>query len=655
MTDSHSTIDLWRKEVLRPIAHFTADKTPATKEDIAALSLPITTNLALLSADVDQVKSYVFDSPRLPEIRGASLILEGLNTGFPNQGYNPTSNRLPANMREALRRHGLPDGYITDDEPGCIVYAGGGSLLALVPVRINGELVAKRVKAEIEALYPRETSGGATITCVYCQVRPAELFYGPDCETTWLPEFQARRERLGSDARRRLDAALGLAEGDALNLEHWGDHRNLAQMRKQLGYALQVAKQSGTAPPFRESLPFARRCQSCGLRPATLMYRDRYLCAVCDHRGQKGWQGKGDWVGKFEEFVDRTAELRRPYKGGESWPDSYGFPIDLEELGQTSARQGYVGLIYADGNWIADYLDHQRSLRDFHETSQSLEDVAREAVFRALAEHLRLDKVTPSEERRTHDESVLIHPFEILTIGGDDVMLLVPGSAAIGIAARICHIFTESFADEGVSMSAGVVIADDHNPVYVLQDLASQLLKSAKVAGRDCSRLDWLILTSPSMLDSDLKTVRRLPPYRVEVDDDTLSLTGRPYTLPQIIHLYDLLFKMDDADLARGPLFDLVDTLYEGRVAGTLRYLYQFGRATPRQREVWEALHAYWEFRPLDDPIPWIHASGEGEYDYWTMLLDLVELYDFVPGENERSRGWLPLLTWLEQHKGGQR
>lgn len=650
MTDSHSTIDLWWKEVLIPIARFAADELPATKEDIAALPLPDTTNLALLSADVDQVKSYVFDSPRLPEIRGASLILEELNTGERSSKYSP--DQLPTNMQEALHRHGLPDSYINDDPPGCIVYIGGGSLLALVPVTINGEPVAERVKAEIEMLYPRQTKGGATITCVYQQVRPAELFYGPDCERVWLPDIRALREQLRGDARRRLDAALGLAENDDLTLERWGEHRNLAQTRKQLGYALQATKQSGASPPFRESLPFTRRCQSCGLRPATLIHGDRYLCVICDQRGQVGGQGKGDWVRWFEEFVDRNTSLRNHYRGSKPWPGPRGFPIDLEELGRASTRQGYVGLIYADGNWIGDYLDHQRTLADFHEASQRLERVAREAVFRALAEHLHPKPVTPSEERRTRDESVLIHPFEILTIGGDDVMLLVPGNAALGIAARICQFFSNEFADERVSISAGIAIADDHNPVYVLQDLASQLLKSAKTAGRDQSRLDWLILTSPSMLDSDVKTVRRNSPYQVEVGSDVLRLTGRPYTLAQTIQLYDLLFRMKDVGVARGPLIALVDNLYDGRVAGTLRYLYQVARAPKRQRDVWNALHFRWKFRPPDDPAPWVHADGGNEYDYWTMLLDLAELYDFVPGESERC-GWSSLLAWLEQCKGG--
>jgi hypothetical protein len=130
----------WEQKVLIPILH---GEIPP-EEEIERLG-----GLALLSADTDKVKEYVFESAKLPEIRGASMILDELNWGErPN-----IQNGVAGNLAGIWQKYGLPD--------KARVYAGGGSLLALVPRGLADEL-----KDEIEALYPRETDV-ATITCVW--------------------------------------------------------------------------------------------------------------------------------------------------------------------------------------------------------------------------------------------------------------------------------------------------------------------------------------------------------------------------------------------------------------------------------------------------------------------------------------------------------
>src|SRR5205085_9900442 len=110
-------------------------------------------------------------------------------------------------------------------------------------------------------------------------------------------------------------------------------------------------------------------------------------------------------------------------------------------------------------------------------------------------------------------EKVLVHPFETLGIGGDDLILIVPAHVALPLACDIAGEVErgllesdpafEQPRDDGdgptynwaevqrcrgeapprqckVSLSAGVVIADSHTPIFYLEQLAGQLLKSAK-------------------------------------------------------------------------------------------------------------------------------------------------------------------------------
>ena len=85
--------------------------------------------LALVYGGATKIKGYVFEAPSLPEIRGASALLDRINT-----------IDLPRLWDGAgLRRDS-------------IVYASGGNLLAFAPAHHAAELAA-----EIERTYARET------------------------------------------------------------------------------------------------------------------------------------------------------------------------------------------------------------------------------------------------------------------------------------------------------------------------------------------------------------------------------------------------------------------------------------------------------------------------------------------------------------------
>ena len=95
----------------------------------------------LLCLDVDRIQSYVYESARLPEVRGASAQLKEIGAGLGAQA------EALAKARGLTYRH---------------CYAAGGSLLGSLR---GTEAAAQEVAAELCRRFPAET-GVATATAV---------------------------------------------------------------------------------------------------------------------------------------------------------------------------------------------------------------------------------------------------------------------------------------------------------------------------------------------------------------------------------------------------------------------------------------------------------------------------------------------------------
>lgn len=570
-------IEQWHQHVLKPLIE---GQTPT--DDVDALG-----GLALLAADTDRTQDYVFESTRLPEIRGASRQLDDLNKQI-------------ATM--------VGDHF----HPGCVIYAGGGSLLALVP-HVSDKL--DTLRAEIEARYPTET-GIATITADW---RPV------------TPEMVLR----------------GYPDGGFGGLARWA------------GTWLRRRKEDKPPGPFYEALPLAVRCRSCRTRPAHHQYSfpDWPLCTICYTK--RNYKGREEWFHTFQQFLAKhpdlpyaksAANLALPYLT--DWHDGTLRPIpqDLSELGQASrARSGYVGLIHLDGDGLGETFFKSKTARAFHEFSLQIEGTARDVVLRALATHLRPAEVRASQAREEAHvkpdpgKKVWIHPFEIITIGGDDVWLIVPGDRAIPIAAAISTAFTESELrrpEDGrpCTLSGGVVIADDHNPVRILQEVTKELARNAKRArkeaeagGADIGYIDFHIFKSADMLDRQVSKIRDLYPYTF----GGLQLLARPYPADTLANLWENLCRLraQKGGFPNSQMHLLAESLLRGRMESTLFYEYQRARdRDDRFVHLDDALRTA-QAQGVTHPTPWVDVKQETAHRYMhrTALWDIAELYDFVP------------------------
>jgi len=580
----------WRDHILRPLA-----KNRSPGPDVERMG-----GIALLSADTDRTQEYVFESSRLPEIRGSSLLLTRLN-----EGEAQVDNGMPRNIKGVFQKHGLPHNSISDDQPGCIVYAGGGSLLALVPREAVSDLVSG-----IERLFPRETDM-ATITCIWREVEADDI------------------------------------------ISHFDQLMTVQEM------ALKRTKGLKEYRPVVETLPFAQRCRSCGQRPATttlLIGGDAHvICAPCRRKHDYGtggnrWHWLGDEQKGFDAFLEGTGQKADFYASCDEEKLERATPNDLSDIGAAARgkKSGYIGFIYADGDEVGDYVQSQTTMQEYHNASDQLATITRESVFRALADSLTCRRITRKKaDKPDEEEKVGLVPFEIITIGGDDVLLIVPADAALEVARRMSQNFSEVIAgveredERALTMSVGVVIAQHHTPVSTLRDLAGQLLKhGSKVRRRQTkedgdpeSCVDFLVLKSQAMLGSTLGELRSEPPYLIKRAGEKLLLTHNPYTLSELEYLLNDLKDLRASGFPTSQLHLLASTLQKGRYAATLFYQYQIARlqkVNDEQAQILIDLGQRWSPTHSVDPVPWSRTHTRGA-KYQTALADLAELYDFAP------------------------
>lgn len=645
--------------------------------------------VALVYGGATKIKGYVFESPALPEIRGASALLEWVN-----------DHHLSAIWRETL-------GESLGES--CIIYAGGGSFLAFAPAARGAELAGR-----IEQAFTRQTLTANSVA-VAATFSLLELRYGRRPLDFWTKEFlncwrdpQLRAELEayyyaplpGSAAANLSDHDICAAVPDlALNRDECAAVRRFLN-RKQFGELVTILatmfnrrrdeRAYAGAPRYLSlypMLPWAERCGSSDARPAewrgavadeTRAYsepsaRKRYVGQLIkrDDDAQTRWYTSTfawrapdalrdrSWETRWEEFLDQKG-ADTPYRHAmDQWRDVTP-PRDLNEIGAASRPDRYIGVVYADGNNVGRLIATLSTPDDLRRASEHLSTAATDAVFAALAHCLQ-----PVEVRRKRQRAV-VHPFEILTIGGDDLLLIVPGSRAFDVALMIASAFERSLAQRlpapsgvyasnavhtrytratpvtqepytpSVGLSAGVVIAHESAPIFFLRDLVEELLKRAKKLARRYAAqgyyggaIDFMVLKSVTMVSDSVEAFRKAALH----DESDRRLTARPYTWHEVAGLLETVRALKRANFPRSQLYRLrrVMETTSGVIASTMEYLYTRARQTSLSDTLIEHIEQAW--RPpnatLRRPVtpPWLPLAHQA---YETIWSDLAEIYDMV-------------------------
>jgi hypothetical protein len=558
-----------------------AEETLRMEQELFGADKPI----CLLLGDTDAIKSYVYETSTLPEIRGASEILL----------------ELEAKVRELFTEK------IAEE---ALIYCGGGGFLAIVPA---GQ--AKGIKKEIEQLYLQKT-GVATITVVYSDpIGYADIGRG------LAPYDDAQIRALSGSG---VSADLLYSHFEAL-LKDRTKRKNFGELVSALTGRLQQEKRAKTTAPFLETLPIHRRCESCGKRAAEAHddVRDEWICAICSRKRRHGRSDRREFVKEFVRWVRDSKRVEIPEKK----PD--GKPRFSEDLDTLAGSDGRIALLYADGNNMGDLLQLMSSPASYRHFSRVLEDATRDALFSALW--------TVFGEERLKDREKLL-PFEIIALGGDDILVIVPARYGWALAVKVLEAFEhhpgiEKLQKElqervgsamrrpvSLSLSAGLAIADVKYPVSFLFSLAEGLLKEAKKLAREVhtSTLCHLWLRAPVISERAGALLSAL------YERQMMVLTARPYTAEQARKLAELARSLEG--LPKAQRHSLAEALEKG-VHVSLNYaLYQAARQKERGAQLREAFQELGNLLgPAKDGFWFWRQTDEG---WKTALLDALELIE---------------------------
>ena len=489
-------------------------------------------------------------------------------------------------LLDRLNREEMP--RLVDPSGNNTIYANGGSGLFIVPTE-QAQTLIQAVQKQYQSV-----TKAATITGVRLELPP-----GFDKESDLPPYWQ------------------------------------------KLGFKLRMAKDCNPVQADIISHPFLLPCQSCGIYYATDPYvesgeQTTLLCQSCYLKHREDHQIKDEIpevaTGEIKPNQNRLwhrliDDLKKQDNFFDRWfrkmGDSEIRPKDLDILGEQSSPSGYLGFIYADGDDMGRHLEQIPSLNKMEQFSKGVDQAIYGAVKRAILTHLK-----PAHEAQSL-------PFDILLLGGDDLIMVTTAQTAIETALTVLKQFpdlTKQNCGQSLSLSVAVVLAHVKFPISLLQELAQSTLKFAKSErakrGLNEGILNFLIVSSANHLDFKAH-------YKATLTKEDLSRgeityrTMRPYAASDMDKLIKTRHAL--AGASRSKLAQLRTAIFKSRCHAQLDGLVAWTRwrnQTHRDK-IWELLQ---DFNQQRKPLlfPWVQKEQDSQNTYVTPLLDLIELFDFI-------------------------
>lgn len=639
--------------------------------------------IGLVLGGATKIKGYFLESAKLPEIRGASALLDRINLEDVPALFG---REIQDKQRyESIRKDFCERTGHALAAPECIIYAAGGNTLAFAPTSI-----VHQIADEIERIYTKETLVANSVA-VGDAFDLLEVQYGLNPTQFWIGDFQKACEK--PETAKIMHTYYGSTDDHFLKRKCFGELTSKlagAQLSRREGNPTPDRKTKRDLPTQVEIGPYHVRCESCERRPA-VVNEVKVLCEACTRKYVTGRASKKqlkrneldhytnpikwlpankdengeylltDWISLYNKYVSQDYEQQ---------PDG---PNDLNDIAQASnPDKNYIAFIYADGNNMGGYLENIETPAQYRQFSERVFVAMQTAAFKALA------KLEPLWIRDDNDRYVF--PFEIISIGGDDLLIIVPGSKVFEIVQAIGENFDSEFnsydsyaklkekdnlpksqrykSGEWVdaqkrqpvfSMSLGFVIAEGHTPVGFLEYLAGSLLKSAKTRAKTLIKdaggyrggtVDFLVLKSISMITSNLSDFRKNF-YRTDTKN---SLTMRPFTLHELSGFIKTIKAFKEGKFPQSQLYQLRESLKLGRQTSTLDYLYFRSRLGSNEGKLLQnQIEGYWQSVSdnNNNPGPWyamLQERNKKKKDYETLLFDLIEAYDFIPDPEKQNK-----------------
>lgn len=487
------------------------------------------------------------------------------------------------------------------------IYAHGGSALFVVE-----ESQAEQLGRAVQRLYHDETKGGSSITYA---IQP-------------IPTYE----------HYSLQELMNVEMPQELNL---------------LSYRLQTAKdgsligkRANNAPEYiaLATHPLLCTCDSCGMTYAEYLMADndnpegRY-CRICKAKRDEDKMVRDRLRKAKEEPLPKDTlwgriltELKAV---GYNLPDHPRRPEDFDTFRRLTRGKEYLGLIYADANGMGKALTLQTTLGKRKSFAERVDN----AVYHAMAKAI---------QRYLSPRNSLL-PFDILLVGGDDIVLVTPADKALQVASALVDEFRTSM-NNTQTLSVGVVLAPVKYPFGLQRELVDDVIKDAKKSGAvsnannktELSRINFIVVTGNTSL-SYQHIYEEM--YRVQQKagvDFEFYATMRPYTLQDFHWLLGQLSVGNEKHLGRTKLHQLREAILKKNNTTTiLESLALLRNCNPEERKLIKLLADKFDERKAPEQqrerlgviFPWSlngSASNKQHLIYRTPLLDFIELYDFI-------------------------
>ncbi|MGB7442192.1 MAG: type III-B CRISPR-associated protein Cas10/Cmr2 [Coleofasciculaceae cyanobacterium] len=652
------------------------------------------TQIGLVYGGATKIKQYVFEAAKLPDIRGASGLLDRINlidlpaffSGEDDSNF-PQCQQAREYCRENVREKWLDKTENFPELskaliPELIVYSTGGNILAFCPAAFVNDLANATEKRYTEE----------TLTANSCAVgekfKLLEIRFGvlrdPIENTPWLDWYRKNNENP------LVRAYYGYPKNDQEIEETFKNRKSFNELAGKLASSFNQRRNGNNMgdnrplrryPPMFETHPYLRR--DAGDRRLAIfqaelpgnpwfseaLVRKRLVSELAKQENRRElpewytqskleWEPGADavesWVGKFDQFLDEPENISKKqqyYEKFKSDPSKKQKIVDetrsvreiveeaksVREISNASKPNGFVAYIYADGNNMGGYIQKIKTPEEYKDFSKDIFDATEKSVYEAFVKHLRphkLKNLTDPDNKNRNDR--WIHPFEIITIGGDDVMLIVPADQALAITQTIGEEFekrllkpeqqhrytaNESYNPKLVhryqsqnhekqpsgsnqcklSMSIGVLITAENTPIYYAEDLTNQLLKSAKKRSKDLKKdgyyggtVDFLVMKSVTMISSNINEFRSQALTKYGLRNQKLKLYAAPYTLHELGGLLDTAKALKESGFPRSQLYQIRSLLENGKQTAILNYRYFRVRLKQGQTELKEQFEDAW-------------------------------------------------------------
>ena len=335
--------------------------------------------IGLVLGGATKIKGYFLESAKLPEIRGASALLDRINLEDVPALFGRRKHEHDPQRAERFRKDFCERTEHALSAPECIIYAAGGNTLAFTPTS-----VVQKIADEIERIYTNETLVANSVA-VGGKFDLLELQYGLNPTQFWVEDFRKTCDDSETSELSELMESYygGKDNNDFLKRKCFGELTTKlaqAQLHRREGNPTQDRTTQRDLPTHVEIGPYQRRCESCERRPA--IFKDpKVLCEACARKyvtgraskkqlkpgelnhftkplkwspANKGKEGEyllNDWISLYNGYVKVSSD--DPPKD-EQVPDG---PKDLTDIAKASDPENYIAFIYADGNNMGAYLE----------------------------------------------------------------------------------------------------------------------------------------------------------------------------------------------------------------------------------------------------------------------------------------------------------